>query len=213
LRGILRGQLSTGHGATDDQRPLTTVERAKLKSSEYEYRSQIISLEGKRKLLEEKQKLLEVTSPIDGQVTTWDPVKLLLTRTVQPTQVLLNVSDPSGPWELEIHMPEDRIGHVLRAQHELGKNLKVQFILANDPGTTHTGTIEEIHLAAEPRGEEGNTVLVRVALDDKTKTELGEKLSQGAGVTAKIHCGRRSLGYVWFHDLIAFVQSRVLFKL
>jgi hypothetical protein len=28
-----------------------------------------------------------------------------------------------------------------------------------------------------------------------------------------INCGPRSLGYVWFHDLIAFVQSQILFRL
>ncbi len=37
-------------------------------------------------------------------------------------------------------------------------------------------------------------------------------LRPGATVTAKVYCGRRSLGYVWFHDLLAFVQSRILFR-
>ncbi len=34
----------------------------------------------------------------------------------------------------------------------------------------------------------------------------------GATVTGKVHCGRRSLGYVWFHDLFAFIQAKVFFR-
>ncbi len=211
LRGVRRNLNSTRRTGADEQRHLTTSDRIELKSKESQLVQDIQNLNGQRELYEEKKKLLDVTSPIDGQITTWEPENLLLTRTVQPTNVLLNVADPTGPWELEVLMPEDRMGHVLRAQRELGKELKVAYILANDPGTTHYGKIKEVHLSAEPRGEQGNTVLVRVTLDDKS--ELGDNLSQGAGVTAKMHCGRRSLGYVWFHDLLAFVQSRILFKL
>ena len=35
----------------------------------------------------------------------------------------------------------------------------------------------------------------------------------GASVTAKVHCGRRSIGYVWLHDLFEWFQSRVLFHI
>ena len=31
-------------------------------------------------------------------------------------------------------------------------------------------------------------------------------------VTAKVYCGRRPLGYVLLHDVIEFIQSRVLFR-
>ena len=70
------------------------------------------------------------------------------------------------------------------------------------------GEITEIHRSAEVRGDEGNTVLIKVAID---KTELPQ-LRPGATVTAKVYCGRRSLGYVLLHDVIAFVQSRILFR-
>lgn len=52
-------------------------------------------------------------------------------------------------------------------------------------------------------------MLIKVAIDKKDLPNL----RPGATVTAKIYCGRRSIGYVWFHDLIAFVQSRILFRL
>jgi hypothetical protein len=43
--------------------------------------------------------------------------------------------------------------------------------------------------------------------------ELKENLKVGADVKAKIHCGRAPVGYVLFHDLWEFLQSRVLFRL
>ena len=34
----------------------------------------------------------------------------------------------------------------------------------------------------------------------------------GVTVQGKVHCGRRSLGYVWFHDLLSFIQAKVFFR-
>ena len=91
---------------------------------------------------------------------------------------------------------------------ELDDRLKVTFILATDPHDELRGWIQEIHHQAEVRGEEGNTVLIKV---DIRRDELPHH-RPGAEVTANVYCGRRSVGYVWFHDLIAFVQSRILFR-
>jgi hypothetical protein len=35
----------------------------------------------------------------------------------------------------------------------------------------------------------------------------------GAEVTAKVYCGKRSVGYVWLHDLIDFIRAKILFRL
>ena len=51
-------------------------------------------------------------------------------------------------------------------------------------------------------------MLIKVAID---KSELPD-LRPGAGVTAKVYCGRRPLGYVLLQDVIAFIQSRILFR-
>lgn len=158
----------------------------------------------------EKQRHLEVTSPIDGQIVTWQVFDRLIYRPVQRGQVLMEVADQSQEWELEVHMPEDRMGHIVAAQHKLGPDLPVSFILATDPATSYEGRVKEVHLSAEVHGDEGNIVMVRVAID---KSELPASLRPGAGVQARVYCGRRSVGYVLFHDLIAFLQSRVFFRL
>ena len=191
-----------------DRRNLSDQEQDGLSGQLLELREKLESLTQQLELYEQKEKQLQVASPEAGQVVTWEPEDLLMHRPVSRGQVLLTVADPHGPWELEIQMPEDYIGHISKAQAELKKALPVQYVMATQPGDTFEGAIDEVHSIAEVRGEEGNTVLVRVAINKQDLTEL----RPGVAVTAKVYCGRRSLGYVWFHDLIAFVQSKILFR-
>ena len=160
-------------------------------------------------LLEKKRKKLIVCSPINGKVVTFQLDQLLGNRPVQRGDQLMEIVDPSQDWELEVRMPEDRMGHIKKAQHEIKPELDVEYIMNGDPGHTLIGTVSEIQEKAEVQGEEGNTVLVRVNIN---KEDLGIEPQKGAGVSAKIDCGKRSLGYVWFHDVIEFVQSKILFK-
>ncbi len=193
---------------------LSTADRTRLSGRSAQLRREIESLDTQYKLLLSKRENLEVRSPIDGVVVTWQVRDRLLLRPVEKGQALLSVADKSREWELEIHMPDDRLGHVNLAYQESvakGESLGVDYVLATDPGTRHYGTVRDIHEQAEVRGEEGNTVLVRITIDPSRHDK--EELGAGATVTAMINCGSRSLGYVWFHDLIAFVQSQILFRL
>ena len=179
-----------------------------------ELKKKQLSLDEQLVLYRKKQEELEVLSPIEGEVVSWDIDNLLIHRPVQRGQVLMRVADPEGPWQLELNMPENRMGHIVRArdkikQEDPNKDLRVEFILATDPGTTYEGTVKEIHLSAEVRGEEGNTVLIKVAVD---KEKLPQPLRPGATVTTKVDCGTRPIGYVLFHDAIGWFRSRILFR-
>ncbi len=210
LSSILRRLIEVKKAAKSDPRQSSAADEAELASKESEAKEKQLSLQAQLKILLSKRDRLKITSPIDGQVTTWDVANLLEGRTVQPGQVLMSVSDPNGDWELEVLVPEEHMGYIARAQKTLGHNdLEASYILENDPSARHEGKIGDIHLAAEVRGEEGNTVLVHVAID---KHDLKE-LNQGAGVRARIDCGKRAVGFVWFHDLIEFLHSRILFRI
>ncbi len=167
------------------------------------------SLQKQVDLYKEKKDLLTVRSPIDGKIITWQLEERLINRPVEKSQVLMTVADPTKHWQLEVHMPEDRMGHIKRAQQKMGDELPVDYILATDPSRTLHGTVSEVHEAAEVQGDEGNTVLVRVKIDEH---DLGPEVRPGSTVSAKIDCGRRSLGYVWLHDVFEFVQSKILFR-
>ena len=119
----------------------------------------------------------------------------------------MTVADLSGPWEVKLRLPDHQIGHVLQAQKEFDDHLKVSFMLATDPGVIYQGCIEKVSMATEVDESEGSIVWLTVHVD-------GEVIGQprpGATVISRIHCGRRSLGFVWLHDLLEFVQTQVLF--
>jgi hypothetical protein len=190
------------------ERKLDPTDHSRLLGDQMSYIQEEKSYKEQLKLLEHKKTHLTITSPVDGQVVTWDVRNTLIHRPVQVGQLLMSVEEPDGPWELEVQMPEERMGFINEARAKFGDDLRVKYITATNPGVTHIGTIKEIHETAEVRGEEGNTVLLRVAID---KNDLPD-LRSGANVTAKVCCGRAAIGYVWFYDLVTFVQSKVLFR-
>ena len=192
-----------------DERKLNPEERARLSGELAEEQEKLNNLNSQRVLCQKRIDDLAVRSPISGNVLTWDLDRLLSGRPVTRGQSLLRVANPKGKWQLELHVPESDMGFIASAQRDLGKELKVTYILATEPGTKYYGTVTEVAQSAEVRGEEGNTVLVKVAID---KADLSY-LKPGATVSAKIYCGRRAVGYVWFHSVIAFIQSHILFRL
>ncbi|HUG69448.1 MAG TPA: HlyD family efflux transporter periplasmic adaptor subunit [Pirellulaceae bacterium] len=167
------------------------------------------SIDRELALLREQQARLVLRSEMDGQVVTWSVGDVLLRRPVQRGQILMTVVDPGGDWELELNMPERRMGHLAQAVEEGQRLPAVTFMLASHPGKEFAGQVTEIHRVAEVRGEEGNTVLLRVAVD---KSELPE-LRSATTVTARVQCGRRSIGFVVFHELIETIHTKILFWL
>jgi hypothetical protein len=181
-----------------------------------------LALEEQRQLLNEKERLLTVTSPIDGRVVTWKVRDLIENRPVRRGQRLMEIADPSSPWELEIYVPEAKMGHVVQRLQELRAGdpeaqLEVSFILETHSDKRLVGKVHEIDTIAQVHGESGNTVRMVVAFEQEDLKQLvpdpANQLKVGADVKAKILCGKRAIGYVWFSDLFEFVQSRILFRL
>jgi hypothetical protein len=92
---------------------------------------------------------------------------------------------------------------VLEARSTAPQPLAVSFALSAEPGVEFHGTLNDLALATDVDEVDGPTVLATVSFD--RDQVLG--LRPGATVLARIHCGRRSLGYVWLHDLYEFVQT------
>ncbi len=148
-----------------DAKRVNTPEFRQAESKVAELTKTRESFEKQLKLKKQQQEQLVITSPIDGQITTWQLRQLLLHRPVKQGQVLMSVADPSGEWEAELKMPEDLMGHVMTARKEIRPDLPVRFFVATSPGDEHTGTVKEVHGHADVVEEVGNTVLVRVMLD------------------------------------------------
>ncbi|MEO1497639.1 MAG: HlyD family efflux transporter periplasmic adaptor subunit [Planctomycetota bacterium] len=194
---------------------LTPAERESKLAQLAKIEKQLATLRAEQRLLEEKQGALSVTSPIDGQVITWNVEELLMGRPVQRGNSLLEVADPSGDWILEVEMPEKRMGHINRALEESGGELPVEFLPATSTDITLEGTLtrEGVAASAEVRGEQGTTVYLTVNFDQKKFQEAVLDPKVGAEVKAKVACGKRSIAYAYLHDLLDFIRAKVLFRL
>lgn len=215
----LRGQLSqidaeiTGTRRRTSVR-LTPAEENELSLKRGELTIQRASVEGLIAKREEQMRMLRVTSPISGRVITGkSQIEQLPNRPVSHGQRMLEVADLSGDWYLEVLMPESRMRHVAEAwqkSEESGEKLKVTFYLVSQPDQLFNGYVSLIETTAQARGEEGNTVLLRVNFEPGELERLrgiirGEDPKVGTEAIAKVHCGEESIGYVYLHDLQDFL--------
>ena len=118
----------------------------------------------------------------------------------------MTIADLSSPWQLELNVPDDRMGYVLAAQKDSGPDLPVRFRLGSEERTTHTGKIAEVcqtvDLPEEKTTRPTPTVLTKVSLDlPDLVASLGGEVRPGTTARALIECGRKPIGYVWFHDV------------
>lgn len=174
-----------------------------LASEEEELKAKLAGLEAQQKILDAQLAALTIRSPIAGQTLTWNVEQLLAARPVERGQALLSVANVEGPWDLELHVPDDRAGYMLAARDAMGPRLDVKFMLAADPSRIVVGKLTDVAMSTELDAEQHSTVAAKVEFD----RQAIEGLRPGATAVAKVHCGRRSLGFVWFHDLYDYLRS------
>ncbi len=184
------------------------MERLEILQIEQE-RAEAIELEkgiASQLLVKQRElELLNVVAPARGHVVNWQLRQNLLRRPVQMGQNLMTVVDPNTDWELELSLPEKRLAHLLNAAEQTNEPLHVTFSLASHPGREFLGTLCQIDRRLEVRGQDGNAARVLVNFDKaQFPTEL---LRTGTRVTAQIHCGSHSIGYVWFRELFETIHA------
>jgi multidrug efflux pump subunit AcrA (membrane-fusion protein) len=178
-----------------------------LAAEEEQLKEQVRGLEAQQAHLTRLRGELRVTSPINGVVLTWNTSDTLLDRPVKQGQRLVTVADPSGPWVLELRIPDADMGHLLTAQKRGPSDLPVSFLLATDPAVTHTGRIQRVALATDVVGGDSPHATTVVKINGSLPAEA----RAGTSVTARVHCGPRPIGYVWLHDLIDAIRTQILF--
>ena len=177
-------------------------------------------IKGLEKALAFKQKQAEeltVRSPIRGQIVNWQPRRKLLGRPVRRGQSLMTVVAPDTLWEIDLEMPERRVGHLINTINDAAQNksssqtndsqLKVTFSLVSDSSYEFTGQIVEVNRNLEVKSDDGNTATVRVQFDNE-QVPPG-LFRSGTRVRAKVDCGSRSIGYVMFHELIETTKTNL----
>jgi multidrug efflux pump subunit AcrA (membrane-fusion protein) len=188
----------------------------RLSAEERELQQTLVNLRQELELLRHEQEQLLITAPIAGQVLTWDLSHRLSARPVERGEVLVTVADLANEWQLELEVPDDRIGYVLAAQQELEPNLAVRFRLTSDDREQHEGHIAQICQTADVKTDgaaaPSPTVLVKVKLDEMELSDAGRReLRPGVSARAQIECGQQPLGYVWLHDIWDTIVEWVTF--
>jgi multidrug efflux pump subunit AcrA (membrane-fusion protein) len=204
----LLGELQT----TQEQLAATTAERfqvtgvdqrsvqraGELTAQEGSLKEQELSLTEQLAIVKRQEDQLLLRSDISGVVVDWNLQQRLVRRPVQRGQVVLQIADLSGPWSLELRVPDESAGHVLKATESSAEPLAVTFVVNQDPEVTHVGTLRDRSTTTENPQDGSAYVEMQVAFpQDRVMTRRTD-----AQVTAKIHCGRRRLGFVLFHEVV-----------
>lgn len=165
--------------------------------------AELRGLERRRGVLADRASQLEITSPIDGVVSTFEVDQLLRYRPVRRGEILLEVMDDRGPWQLELDVDQHRSGHMLRAQAESAEPLPIEFLQVTAPEQTYHATLKDVGTRVVTSDDNRSVVELVGTLDD----DQSHSLRIGAEVRARIDCGRKPVGYVLFGDVIEFVQK------
>jgi hypothetical protein len=220
-----RGQLSQSQTQAyelkrllNDNTRMTEADRIRYDQDVKQAEQEVLNKDKELKILLERREDLYRLSPIDGIVTTWDVKKVLNARPVVTGQVLMNIANPNGPWEVEVLMPEKRMRYLdYGFEHEAktdkdGKEyLPVEIILRTAPETKYFGKLyrDGIGQRAELHAEDGAVVKLRCIPDDDTLQKITRR--PGAQVMADVKCGKRSVAFVCFYEVIEWIRANVLF--
>ncbi len=213
IRAVQRTLLKHGR-IPSEQRSRLTAELEQLEQ-------RLIGVESQLVLQRHRREALVVRSPMSGQIVTWDVENALATRPVNRGQILMTVVDPTKDWELDLRVDERDAGHVVTAagcdgattgENQLSKvadKLPVAFSLRTYPGQEFTGRIVQVDRTSREDESQQNFVVARARIDASQLPEL----RSGSTAQARIDCGTRSIGYVWFRDLVEAIHTEVLFWL
>ena len=163
-------------------------------------------------ILEKKQSYQTVLSPINGVVVTPNPETKLPRMPATRDMALLEVADLSGPWQLELKIPEGRVGYVDQAlENADDQKLPVEFKIGSNPNLTLQGKLISVSRRAVPSELGVNEFRAIVEIEAEELENCRDELRSGVGVTARIFCGKKSSGFVCFYQIIDFLRTKVFF--
>ncbi|MFO0950891.1 MAG: biotin/lipoyl-binding protein [Isosphaeraceae bacterium] len=232
-----RKQLITDMNSAQSQASILTMQKAKVGATgRVEELNQISAqlaeastkFKGARdqiEIIDAELESMKVRSPVTGIVTTWEVKKNLMGRPVEIGQELISVASTEGEWVLEVEVPDDDMGPVLRAQNKLdeeiragkkkpGSALSAYFVTALNPEHKYMGYVRRIASRAETV-EQKHVVKVTVGFSEEVRKDFlsrNQELRPGSEVRARIDCGEARLAYVLLRDVVHVFYETVLFR-
>lgn len=190
--------------AIESMKGTTSVNRdATLVAEAAELGARVDSLRQQRAILSARHSHLTLIAPINGRIYTEITREQLEGRPVQRGQYLFDIADPHSAWQLKLDLPEADSRHVLAALAE-APALRISYTIETSPEVMLETTTDDISEAV-CLSDQGQLVLRVVA---PHLAPLAEDQRPGSGVVARLQCGQRLRGYVYFRRFIELLQRR-----
>ncbi len=156
-----------------------------------ELQSRQAGLQQERELLQAREHSLRVTSPIEGEILTWNARQQLSGRPVTRGEQLLSIGSTEGDWEVLAEVRDRDLQHFLVGLERHQGTVRLQ--AETTDGTEGTGQVREVSpVVGEPRPGE-YSVRVRMQVTTWPATPR-----PGSQVRLLLNAGSYPAGYVWF---------------
>ena len=170
-------------------------------------RIDVASLQNKIDQAEKKIERMTLRAPIAGTVVTFVDEQQLIGKPVRRGDTLLEIMDESGPWRLELEVPEHRMHHVQHGISTYGDAVPTTFKLTADPAHEFSGTLSHTAERSTIGMDHGSVVKIYVSLNDTA--DLPKRI--GADVRSRLECGDYNLLHVWFGDAVEYAKREFWF--
>lgn len=187
LRGIESARLRDRKDVEKD-----TAATLELSALERELQESLKSQDEQMVIVRQAIASLEIRSPIDGQVISWNPLERLERRPVQQGQKLMTIASQSEGGELHLLVQEEDVRYIAEQMNQ-GRKVTIRFSLANAPTKSHRGFVKSIGTMAEIVDD--GPPKIRVLAEIESDGDLVAK--PGATASASIECGKAALAYCW----------------
>ena len=147
---------------------------------------------------------LSVRAPIDGRIITRDVEKMLFNRPVKAGSQLLTIADTEADWHAIFDIPDREMGYLNSFAETVGnRSWAVEYRLRSEFESTYHGRIEQIDSNNILTSEQETVIKAYCGIDSR---EIGQP-RVGQSVRGRIHCGRKSLFFIWTRDIRDFLRA------
>lgn len=164
-------------------------------------KQQLKSLQAERRLIGERIDSLLIRAAFPGFVVRRDAVQDLTNRPLQRGQRIAELIPLNVDWQLELHIPQSHSAYLQTALSNKPDGLPLRYIISSEPNRTYSAALDSIEQFTYSRNSElVQNATVNLQLSDASNAK------SGTAVSARISCGRRSLGFVAARKLIELMQ-------
>jgi hypothetical protein len=194
---------------------LTSQESDRLEGELEQLRISQHTAQQRLQILQSRESELLVMARAAGQVAAWDLANRLLNKPVEAGELLLTTFQPEQRWNLELAIPDYRVGMVGEAiqqaqQREPRSGALVRFALSSHPDQFFSARLVKLASQATPRSPGDSWEMSRVVLGQaELDADLLPLKQDGAIAHATIDCGQVPAIWLVVRDAWLAVRSRI----